>query len=152
MTLKHSSKLGWLKSEHHDLLREIAGLQGWWESHDKAQVPNLGEMGRRVMNLHDRLASHFVREEEGGCLTKAAEARPELTPKVAQLLKDHQEFRSRTNELADKLACGGFRSVSWEEPWIEVQAILAALAEHENVENAVLAAAFGENYRDDEEE
>jgi len=152
MTIKHRSKLGWLKSEHHDLLCEIAGLKGWWDSRDKAQAPNLGEMGRRVMNLHDRLASHFAKEEEGGCLTKAAELRPELAANVAQLLKEHQQFRSKTSKLAEKLARGDFRNVGQEEPWIEVQAILAALAEHEITENSVLAAAFGESYRDDEEE
>jgi iron-sulfur cluster repair protein YtfE (RIC family) len=107
-------------------------------------------MGRRVMDLHDRLASHFAHEEEGRFLYLAAEQRPELASNVQRLLEDHQRFRSQLAELALKLARGPSSYSDWKEPWVEFERILTALAEHETTENAVLAAVFGDNYRDTE--
>jgi iron-sulfur cluster repair protein YtfE (RIC family) len=142
--------LSWLKSEHRELLREIAELRSWWASCHESNAPNFGEMSRRVMDLHDRLAAHFAREEEGQILKRAAEIRPPLASNVAQLLNDHQRFRTALDELALKLARGTSSYTNWEEPWKEMEKILTALAEHETTENAVLAAAFGDNYRDSE--
>lgn len=151
MATSRKSILGRLRSEHHDLEREIAELRTWWQSRDKTRPPNLGTLSRRVMDVHDRLASHFTEEEEGECLSRAAEIRPEFADDVVGLLDEHRQFRSALTELGDKLARGAFRNKAEEEPWLQFEAILTDLAEHEQHENEILFNAFGEDYREQKE-
>lgn len=112
MNLENGASLSWLKSEHRALLYQINELRAWWQSHRGSSTPNFGEMSRRVMDLHDRLASHFDLEEKGHFLEHAARVRPDLGSKIGPLLAEHRQFRASLAELAGRLARGGCYS-SW---------------------------------------
>jgi DNA repair exonuclease SbcCD ATPase subunit len=100
------------------------------------------------MQLHDRLGWHFAKEQAGGYLESAAEKLPELKAKVASLLEQHQQFRRLLDELSAKLASGQVAYANWDDPHHELEEILAKLQDHEAAENAILRAAFGQDYGD----
>jgi hypothetical protein len=148
MTAMDRGELTWLKCEHRDIAREIAALRSWWESRDPTTALNSGEMGRRVMELHDRLGAHFTAEENGRYLQRAQEVRPELASEVLSLHDDHRRLRLSLSELSARLARGDFRSADPDKLWRQLEEVLSEVCDHEAAEEAVLVAAFGGSYQD----
>ena len=134
-----------LLAEHRELMRKVAELRQWWEQLDELGSPRFGEMGDRLSELREVLATHFADEEEGGYLASALAVAPQFSERAAQLQKQHAEFLQTLERIIADLKAPEPRCQGWNEARLRVEKFLAQLRQHEAAENAIVQSAFGDD-------
>jgi hypothetical protein len=129
-------------NEHRDLMHRVSHLRGWWNEVAELGMPRFGELASRLVELRDILADHFRREEQGGYMTPALSAAPQLARQVSELQSQHEVLLERIDDLVSRLRCCDPAFPGWQVAKEEFEEILSDLREHEVAENMLMQSAF----------
>jgi Hemerythrin HHE cation binding domain len=138
-----SAALHTFVEEHLELNRQIAELRKWWSELDELGLPKFGEMAFRVEELRNLLAEHFDEEERNGILDSAAKVAPEFAAQSARFQQEHHQFLDRLDRLIAEARLPQPPSALWRSARHEIEDVLSVLKQHEESENALVQAAYG---------
>ncbi len=132
--------------EEHEQVRSIAEELRRHTADAPITAEWVAEFGRQVRQFRDHLRSHFALEEQGGYLTCVVEERPQLADDVETLKRQHEEMNLRLDALAHEAGA----LTPENDPAVarcrtEVGALLAALAEHEALEDHLVLTVLNED-------
>jgi len=126
-------------AEHEDLTLRIRTERIWWEQLREYGDPMFGEMGARLHDFRERLASHFEHEEQLERETFSTSSQPR-SDELRRLPQEHQQFLDQLDEIATQL----IRCDESYDCWGTAGEVFARFArdleEHEQAELSALQA------------
>jgi len=126
-------------SSHGSLDAEIAEWRQWWGELAEMGDPHFGEMGSRLAQFREHLASHFADEENGIFLTLVNAADSQTVKEVARLQDEHATFLQDLNLLVERLQACHTDLVCWGDARAEFEDFLDRLKSHEEAEEELNA-------------
>lgn len=123
--------------EHEDLMLRIQAERIWWEQLREYGDPLFGEMGARLRDFRQRLASHFEHEEQ---LERETFADPgqSVPGELRHLPQEHQDFLGQLDEISGQLTRCDESYDCWGRAGDVFARFTQALEEHEQGELTAL--------------
>jgi RNA polymerase-binding transcription factor DksA len=137
-----------VRSEHVGLRRLVRSLQKFVEraaDHDSGEREQAGAYRAALVLLGDlerELGKHFALEDLGGYLSAALAAAPHLSRKAAVLEGQHARFQEQVAKIVEQARSTGPGSAGWDAIDCDFQSFAAALLEHEQQEDGIIADSF----------
>jgi chromosome segregation ATPase len=125
-----------LKTEHSSLEREIADWRQWWAELKELGRPQFGEMGDRLAQFREHLASHFAHEESQKALNLVENLPPETVRQLAKLRDEHGGLLEELDRLIERLQACKPQFDCWSDARKQFDAFLTRLDTHESAEEA----------------
>ena len=129
---------------HHVRTALASGAESYW---DQASVQRLLTS---LNELHQHLAQHFAREEEGGYLEEALVHAPRLKDQAAQLMAEHPPLLKKFGDLVAAAQSGKPEQSKWPSLASDLKKAIDELVKHEMGENQLLQDAFAADLNLDE--
>ncbi len=132
-----------LEHEHRQLHREIEEWRRWWQELSQLGEPHFGEMGDRLAQFREHLATHFQHEEFRGPLSGPV---PSLAAdQVAAIWQEHAQLLAELDDLIRRLHACGSEIGCWGEARQAFETFLDRLHAHEVHESKIVAGLIQGN-------
>lgn len=138
-------------AEHRELRRRLEDLSCYLDnprpSHtEEAAHAWAGGMAQRLLELHDKLSLHFIREEESGFLKEMPETFPQASREIEVLSREHTRMlRELRAILPEAMRYAEHKATRGAGLRKRTKALLDFLGDHESRETELLERLY---YRD----
>jgi len=130
----------WLRQEHKEVSRLVAGLRKVAAEPPKGYAKWLEELREAFKEFHARMLRHFELEEDGGYLSQVLEARPTLSDRIGLLESEHRQIQMLIENLHPALAaCRSDDRLLVHDCCIRIQVLLNCIRDHEAKENELVS-------------
>jgi plasmid maintenance system antidote protein VapI len=134
------------RSEHRELHAAIERIHRELDVTREIDVSvgRITEVTGLIVDLRDRLARHFEREENGGYLEEAIVRVPHIAAQAMALQRQHGEFLATANVMLEHARSTDAAPQVWAALKADYDLFAKRLNAHEAAEDALLSRAFNE--------